>query len=276
MTGNPRGFSLVELAVVMTIVALLLSTLMYTLSAQSEQRARAETNSRLETAKELLITFAVVNGRLPCPARCSNAPACNAAGDGGDEMPFAGGAMPPNGSTCSDNYTGYLPGRALGFQPTDGAGYALDAWGNRIRYSVSATTWNAGNGAYTIRHVPNAASAWSITQTPADLLICASSTAVGFNAATPACGAGNVVTNQGVVVALVWSQGKNYASMPAGNVDERVNNKQRLPVAMNNNPTFVWHDPRPVGAVGGEYDDLMVWIPVGQLYGRLITAGVLP
>jgi hypothetical protein len=78
------------------------------------------------------------------------------------------------------------------------------------------------------------------------------------------------------VAAVVWSHGKNYRSMPALNVDEQINNKHRVPAALNNNAAFVWHDARPVGAVGGEYDDLMVWIPAGQLYGRLISAGVLP
>ena len=31
-----------------------------------------------------------------------------------------------------------------------------------------------------------------------------------------------------------------------------------------------------LGAKNGEFDDLMVWIPAGQLYGRMIAAGVLP
>jgi prepilin-type N-terminal cleavage/methylation domain-containing protein len=261
------GFTLTELAVVLTIVAILLSSLMWTLSAQSDQRTREDTQRRLEQAKELLVSFAVVNGRLPCPARCSAFPLC---ADGGDEAGAAG--------VCTDSYAGYLPGRAIGFQPLDGAGYALDAWGNRIRYAVSAVT----NGAQP-NHFTVAANLKQngISTTPTDLLICASSAPAGggFNAATPACGGAgnaNLVTAANTVAAVVWSHGKNYAAMPAGNVDEQINNKHRLPGALNNNAAFVWHDPRPVGALGGEYDDLMVWIPAGQLYGRLISAGVLP
>src|SRR5215470_16773011 len=64
-----KGFTLTELAVVMTIVAFLLASLMYTLSAQSDQRNFDETRRRLEQARELVLAFAVVNGRLPCPAR---------------------------------------------------------------------------------------------------------------------------------------------------------------------------------------------------------------
>lgn len=257
------GFTLTELAVVFTIVAILLSSLMYTLAAQTEARSRDQTTQRLEQAKELLLSFALVNGRLPCPARCSDYPTCS---DGGDEAGVAG--------ACTDNYAGYLPGRAIGFQPTDGNGYALDAWGNRIRYAVSLNTSGALANHFTI-----AANLKQngITTTPTDLLVCASSTAVGFNAATPTCGAAtNRVTNVNTVAAVIWSQGKNYRTMPGGALDEAINNKHRLPVAVSNNPTFVWHDQRPQGAVGGEYDDLVLWIPAGQFYGRLIAAGVLP
>jgi prepilin-type N-terminal cleavage/methylation domain-containing protein len=262
-----HGFTLTELAVVFMIVALLLASLMYTLSAQTEARTREQTLSRLEQAKELLLTFAIVNGRLPCPARCSNWPNCNGAGDGGDEQPAGGGA-------CTEGYAGYLPGRTLGFQPTDQAGYALDAWGNRVRYAVSLTSSGAQPN-----HFTTAANLKlnGIATTPTDLLVCASSLAAGFNAATPTCGAaGNIVTNQNVVAAVVWSHGKDYTSMTPGNLDEQVNDKHRLPAAAQNNPTFIWHELRPVNAVGGEYDDLLLWIPVGQLYGRMIAAGQLP
>jgi prepilin-type N-terminal cleavage/methylation domain-containing protein len=262
-----RGFTLTELAVVLTIVAILLSSLMWTLQAQTETRNRDETLRRLEQSKELLLSFAIVNGRLPCPARCSNSPSCNVAGDGGDEQPAGGGA-------CTDGYAGYLPGRTIGFQPTDSSGYALDAWNNRIRYAVSQTSSGAA-----ANHFTNAVNLKTngITTTPTDLLICNASTGAGFNAATPTCGpAANIVTNQTVVAAVVWSQGKNFSSMPANNVDEQINNKQRLPAPLNNNPTFIWHEPRPVGATGGEYDDLMLWIPVGQFYGRMVAAGMLP
>ncbi len=258
-----RGFTLTEMAVVFTIVAILLSSLLYTLSAQTEARSRDQTTQRLEQAKELLLSFALVNGRLPCPARCSDYPTCS---DGGDEAGVAG--------ACTDNYAGYLPGRSIGFQPTDGNGYALDAWGNRIRYAVSLNTSGALANHFTIA---TNLKQNGITTTPSDLLICASSTAAGFNAATPTCGAAaNRVTNVNTVAAVIWSHGKNYTSMPAGALDEAINNKHRLPVASSNNPTFVWHDQRPQGAVGGEYDDLVLWIPAGQFYGRLIAAGVLP
>jgi prepilin-type N-terminal cleavage/methylation domain-containing protein len=265
------GFTLVEMAVVLAIVGLLVGGMMMALSAQTEQRSRDGTLRRLEEAKELLIAFAIVNGRLPCPARCSNYPDCNAVGDGGDEA-VAGGV-------CTDPYAGYLPGRTIGFLPVDSSGYALDSWGNRIRYAV-ANTISSG----TSPHFTNVTNLKTngITTTPTDLMVCASTTAAGYTTSPPSSskcgnpGTGTAVTNNGVVASVIWSHGKNYTTVVAGGTDETENNKHRLPATQNNHPVFIWHEPRPSGAAGGEFDDLLVWIPAGMLYGKLIAAGQLP
>jgi len=248
---DKRGFSLVELAVVMSIVALLMGGLMYTLSAQVEQRNFEETRRRLDQARELVLSFAVVKGRLPCPASSSSA---------GDEAPSTGG-------TCTvTDYSGWLPAKAIGFQQVDSGGYAVDSWGNRIRYAVSLTTWGSSPYArFTKQHVSgDASAAWSVTQTPADLVICASATGV----TSSSCNTATSVTNQSIVVAIVFSTGKNGALSCTGCTDEAANDGA--------DQVFVYHAPAPSTATGGEFDDQFTWITVGELYGRLIAAGVLP
>ena len=42
------------------------------------------------------------------------------------------------------------------------------------------------------------------------------------------------------------------------------------------NATFVSHVPASSSASNGEFDDQFTWITVGELYGKLIAAGVLP
>ena len=270
--GRQRGFSLVELAVVFSIVVLLLGSLMYTLSAQIENRAIADTQRRLEDAKELLVAFAMVNGRLPCPATATS---------NGDEAPSGG-------VTCTCYYAGFLPARAIGFTPVDSSGYGLDVWGNRIRYAVSQKTTISDNLFVTANGIKNNFGG-ATALAPRDLLVCSAyGTSGSVSTTTPSCGAatdptpGFAVTNQNTVVAVVWSQGKNVNTASFGTPavagqasgDEAFNNKIASP-ANSNHGVFVHHPPR-TPYDGAEYDDQVVWIPVGLLYGRMISASVLP
>jgi prepilin-type N-terminal cleavage/methylation domain-containing protein len=242
------GFTLVEISVALAIVALLLAGFLFTLSTQLEQRNFTETRRRLDTARELLLSYAIVNGRLPCPA---------VGGTTGDEAPLGGGI-------CTAPYNGWLPARTIGYQDVDPNGYALDAYGNRIRYAVAMTVTGCA-ATPVMPYFTNTTNLKSngVTCQPSDLVICQSANGI----TTTTCGTANSATNQNIVVAIVFSVGKNGA-LGAGGVDEAAN--------LDNNPVFVSHPPAPAGAAGGEFDDSFVWISVGELYGRLIAAGVLP
>lgn len=243
-----RGFTLTELAVVFVIISLLLATAMYTLSAQKDQRDFEETRRRLEAARELVLAFAIANGRLPCPGTAS-----------GNEA-FSG-------ANCTSPWGGFLPGRAIGFQILDGSGFALDAWNNRIRYAVSshAVALTGCTGSSTQPHFTNATNLRTngISCQPNDLVVCASATGITASA----CGAATPVTNQTTLVAIVLSTGKNGATGGTG-ADEAAN--------LNGDRVFVWHTPTPSTFANGEFDDQMTWISAGELYAKLIAAGVLP
>ena len=272
MRSRAQGFTLTEIAIAFTIMALLLAGFMYTLAAQTAARERSDTLSRLEEARELLVAFALVNGRLPCPAVAPPQFPFNNAGGTGVESPAGGGA-------CTDGYTGFLPARTLGFQPADANGYALDAWNNPIRYAVSKDGEGGANPYWNFTTAGSMKTNGIGIRTN-DLVVC--STGVGTAAA--ACNAAPQVTNMNLVAAVLWSHGKNFREKTAGGIgaaalgaDETVNHKHRLPVLANDTPVFIHTTPAPSGAAGGgEYDDLMVWLPVGTLYGRLVAAGVLP
>jgi prepilin-type N-terminal cleavage/methylation domain-containing protein len=255
-----HAFSLVELAVVLAILGLLLGTAMYTLSAQQRQRAFEETQRRLEQARAAVLGFAVAHGRLPCPAG-------GATGVESETTPGAG--------DCSNAYNGFLPAITLGLDNVDSAGFAVDAWNNRLRYAVPSpalTVADCTSGAPTMPHFTFKANlkqnGMSCRPHDNDLLVCKSTTPAP---ALGSCGASNAVTNKGTVVAVVYSTGPNFAAAPGGaGPDEAAN--------LDGNAIFISHTAQPAGTPdpGGEFDDMLVWIPVGLLYGRLTTAGVLP
>ena len=108
--AGQEGFTLVELAIVLVIVALLIGGLLVPLSAQRDIQNAAETQKRLSEIKEALLGFAAINRRLPCPDTDTD-PA--AAGYGLEEL------------SCAANLTaeGYLPWKTLGISQ-------IDAWGS--------------------------------------------------------------------------------------------------------------------------------------------------
>jgi len=242
---------------VMMIVALLLGSLMYTLSAQLEQRAIDETRSRLDAARELLLSYAIVNGRLPCPATTTSS---------GDEAPLGGGNCTiPYGGTGANG--GFLPARTIGYQVVDAGGYAIDSWQNRIRYAVSSAALTGCAGSSTLPHFTSSINlkANGLTCQPNDLVVCKSATGITATDCGPLA---NALTNQKVVVVIVYSIGKNGSLGCATCVDETKN--------IDGDRVFVSHTPTPADAPNGEFDDYLVWIAVGELYGRLISAGALP
>lgn len=108
-----RGFTLVELAVVLVVIGLLLGGLLGPLSTRIEQSDRERTQALLEDAKEALYGFAVTNGRLPCPDQSGN----------GVEEPVGGAG----GCTAVQ---GLLPAATLGVPQED-------AWARPFRYRVT-------------------------------------------------------------------------------------------------------------------------------------------
>jgi type II secretory pathway pseudopilin PulG len=243
MRQHSYGFSLIELAVAMFVIVLLLGSVLAPLAAQVEQRHVSDTQKYLDEIKEALIGFAVSNDRLPCPASAASA---------GVESPAGGGA-------CTNNYNGFVPAVTLGMSVVDNQGFAVDPWGNRIRYAVT----NANGNAFT---TASGMSAATITALAPNLLIC--STATGISASS--CAAGTALTTG--VPALIYSTGKNGGYGGTG-LDEAANPNAN---SANNDRVFVSHVPTPSSAANGEFDDIMTWLSPNVLYNRMISAGRLP
>ncbi|MBV1931760.1 MAG: type II secretion system GspH family protein [Porticoccaceae bacterium] len=129
LTGqfNQRGFSLLEMAVVLVVIGLILGGLLMPLSTQLEKQDRQETEQSLAQIHESIIGFAMANGRLPCP----------------DSTP-----PPPNRDGVEDacgtgfGVDGNIPWVTLGIGQHD-------AWGQAFTYRVTGAfaDCNPGCGA---------------------------------------------------------------------------------------------------------------------------------
>jgi prepilin-type N-terminal cleavage/methylation domain-containing protein len=253
----PRGFTLIEMAVAILVLALLLGTILVPLQTQVDSRKVDETQRILEQAREALLGYASAYGYFPCPA----SPTSNGQESGPNH---ATGAC--TGVTGTNVYHGLLPAATLGLAPTDAQGYLLDGWGlspqNRIRYAVfrdvlTSSLFVRAGGMRT---------ATMATIAGMSLIhVCNS----GAGATSTACGAGTVTLTSNAPVAI-WSSGPN-APTGGTSTDEAQN-----PNWNGGSADRIFVMRTRSGAAGAEFDDIVTWISPSTMFSRLIAAGQLP
>jgi type II secretory pathway pseudopilin PulG len=243
------GFTILEHAVSLSVIALLLGSIMVPLQTQIENRKIDETRRMLDLAQEMLLGFAAAHGYFPCPATASSA---------GQE---------PQGSdhvsgSCPVSH-GFLPAALLGYRPIDAQGYALDAWevaSNRIRYAVASNAVGGVTNVLTRANGMRSVPLGSLGATPF-FHVCQSGNGVTAND----CGAAVTLASNATVV--VWSVGANGAS-GGTSVHEAQN-----PNPNGGSADRIFVSRGPSNVPGHEFDDLVTWIPATALVSRLILAG---
>lgn len=268
ITFLQRGFTLIELAIVMFIVALLLGGMLLPLSAQQDVRSQGETQKQITEAREALLGFAIANGRLPCPASANS----NGQESFCDSASGACVVTPPlqyqPHGRCSNPHDGFLPAATLGIAPVDTQGFAVDAWSgnpiNRIRYAVTtASTSTASTSAFT---TANGMKTVTMTELAPDLKVCNTGTGM----VSPGTVSANCAANTSLAsdaVAVVYSLGKNAGTGGTG-ADENHNPNPQSTIAADR--AFVSAQP------GQNFDDQMIWLSKNILFNRMVSAGQLP
>lgn len=109
-TPRIRGFSLIELSIVLIVFALLAGSLLPLAAGQRQQQEDQGVARQLDLAIEALHAHAVVYGHLPCPAD-----------------PALPGDDPQAGAAACPREYGVLPWQTLGIAATDG-------WGSHFSY----------------------------------------------------------------------------------------------------------------------------------------------
>ena len=72
-TNQLKGFTLIEMAVVLVILALLLGGLLLPLSAQLDQKNYTDAKRQLESSMEAVMGYSLSNKHLPCPDKTAGA-----------------------------------------------------------------------------------------------------------------------------------------------------------------------------------------------------------
>lgn len=252
MTRRNRGFTLLEVALVMLILSVLLSGLALPIGAHVAQRRHDETARRLEEAREAILGFAAAHARLPCPAT-----------EAGGHEAFAPGGDATNGR-CADFHGGFLPGATLGLGELDGEGFARDAWGsrgNRIRYAVAGNAVGAVAQALTRANGMQAATLAALGAESHYLFICST----GASASASGCGPATQQLTRRAAFVLV-STGPNGGAVPAPGRDEQRN--------LDGDAVFV--SRVPATGPGDPFDDVVRWVPIHLVVSRMVAAGRLP
>ncbi len=122
LKSNYRGFSLVEMAVVITLIGVLMTFGIKLASSFQDRAAFTATHNKQMLIKEALTSYLAQNGRLPCPASLVSPPT-------GLESP-----TPPTGA-C-DVLPGFIPYDTLGMSRDS----AVDGWGRLFTYEVTNTS----------------------------------------------------------------------------------------------------------------------------------------
>ncbi len=243
------GFSLVEMAIVLTIVALLLGGLLPMISGQVEQQHRTEARKQLEEIRAALVGFAVANGRLPCPDTDNDGTEnFSAAAVIIDNIPLAGQSTRIN-TPCAGG--GTIPYNQLGTSQTDGFGGTFIYNVTPVFAGKNVERFSALNaGGTLLSSDPNGRFLLNDT---GKLFVCSATT----NASTTPCPTPRLTDS---AAAVVLSRGPNWAQTPS--VEETEN--------ADNDSDFISHDNTPT------FDDIVVWISPNTLFNRMVAAGKLP
>ncbi len=259
---DQRGFTLIELAIVLLVVGLLLGTIMMPLATQFRIRETRAAQEQIEMVRQTLIGFTQSQGRVPCPDT--------------DRDGLENGTAPSCG-----NSNGFLPHATLGLPSTD-------PWGHLYVYRVAteftntaATGVSCGGGG------------------DSQLGLCDTGSITIFTRGDDSGTAGiqskfqnNYATNAAVVIVSFG---------PNGFCGTRPDGTQMAPATgtcpttgvtttdeFENSDTdgnFVSRtyteggtgcSDTTEGSIFCEFDDLVVWIPTGLMLGKLVEAGQLP
>ena len=237
LVSKPQaGFTLIEMAVVLVILGLVISTLFAPLAAQRDIKNITGTQSSLNQIKEAINGFAILNGRLPCPAKVIADPSNASYGL-------------EDSSLCGQE--GLLPWKTLGVPENDDWGahrsLATDGWIGYWKYRADSNFTT--QVLFSSKILADLTTESISNLVFADKLVIQDSTG---NNLTP----NSISLGKEKPIAIVYSTGKDLVAngQNSGAADSTYES--------DTNSTA--------------FDDMLIWITRPVLVNRMVSAGKLP
>lgn len=267
---SQRGFTLIELAIVLIIITLLIGGLAGPLSAQIQARRVAETQKTLEEGKEAILGYAIANscvincnGSVCATLHSCDTTSCNTYCSNAAAYGWPSSARrhylpcPDINNDGVEDRTGESCTQAQGNLPwvTLGAG-SQDAWGNRLQYSVTNSFANRSLGFKNGDAGTNQ--------------VC--------NSAAGGCASGDLANNVPVVVLSHGPNGRGATSIQGTTLAAPTGTDELENAPSDADQRFVSRVPyKPTDGstaeAAKEFDDRVIWVPASLLITRVCPSG---
>jgi prepilin-type N-terminal cleavage/methylation domain-containing protein len=281
-----KGFTLVEIAIVLLIVTILLGYSVAMLTVQQELKQYRQARQEMDQIIEGIMAFAQVEGYLPCPAWVDNPASPTVTSNGfecrdNDATSANCDSVPGDPLTeACDVWSGYVPGKTLGltgrYSP---AGLLLDPWGAPYRYQVTDTDVGGPSSIGEDFVFRGDMKNEGIANLEPDLVVCSADPSPGSAGSDSVCAS--------VATTIVGAGGSAACSDPGVNCPPVVVVSTGKDKSQDTG-AFSWVQRENLdgdqafvsstisSTAGAEYDDLVRWVAPNVLYSRMIEAGQLP
>lgn len=280
MLKNKKGFTLIEIAIVLLIISILLGYTLAMAPKQQELKQFKQAQQEMAEISEALYAFAQIKGYLPCPAYWTRSLTPPLTTSNGFECRDLLSSGLCNSSVLTHDcnvWFGAVPAKTLGIDGKySNTNFLIDPWGSPYLYQVTNVDSNSAGTGLSYFVMPGGMKSKGIANLAPDLTICNVDPSLGVDGSDRNCGGAEQTvfgssstscTDPSASVecapAVILSRGKRNRNETSTSELENLDNGI-------NDTVFI------ATSYSDDFDDIVKWISPNVLYSKMIEAGQLP